>query len=216
MDDSIKHDEPLRIPGPPVATLSDEHRAMLEGTEPGQSAISRPVVDARGYRTVQRRDELPDVFKGKQRRRGLLIPTLSPSGERGYRLRPDKPISPGRKYEQPAGIGCILDIHPFSWEAVRDKAVDLWIVEGEKKADSLVSRGECAVALPGVFNWQRGGEPLPCWEHVTLEGRIVYVAFDSDVLTNSQVQLALKRLVAFLDGLGAHVLVVYLPEVQDA
>jgi hypothetical protein len=199
----------LAAPTPP---LSEEHRSMLEE----ESGISRAAVDARGYRTVERRDELPDAFKGKQRRRGLLIPTLSPSGERGYRLRPDKPISRGRKYEQPAGVGCILDVHPFSWEGVRNKAVDLWIVEGEKKADSLVSRGECAIALTGVWNWQRDGEPLPCWEHVPLEGRAVYVAFDSDVLTNWQVQLALKRLVAFLEGRGAHVLVVYLPEVSDA
>jgi hypothetical protein len=206
------HDvERFRIPGPP-AVLSEEHRAMLLE----ESAIAPGVVDARGYRTVNRRDELPDIFKGKQRRRGLLIPTLSPSGERGYRLRPDKPISRGRKYEQPAGVGCILDVHPFSFEAVRDKAVDLWIVEGEKKGDALVSRGECAISLTGVFNWQRGGEPLPCWEHVPLEGRTVYVAFDSDVLTNWQVQLALKRLVTFLEGRGAHVLVIYLPEVSDA
>jgi len=188
---------------------------MLEGTGPGQSAISPAVVEGRGYRTVEKRDELPEVFKGKQRRRGLLIPTLSPSGERGYRLRPEHPITRKRKYEQPRGVGCILDVHPFNLERVRDATVDLWIVEGEKKSDSLTSRGECAIALTGVFNFARDGEPLPCWGYVPLEGRTVYVVYDSDVLTNWQIQLALKRLVVFLEGRGANVLVVYLPEVQD-
>jgi hypothetical protein len=196
----------------PTPPLSDEHREMLEDG----SGISPDVVEARGYFSAERRTDMPDVFKGKQRRRGLVIPTYSPSGERGYRLRPERPIKPGRKYEQPAGVGCTLDIHPFNLERVRDASVDLWVVEGEKKGDSLTSRGECAIALTGVFNFQRGGDPLPCWDYVPLEGRTVYVAYDSDVLTNWQIQLALKRLVAFLEGRGANVLVLYLPEVDDA
>jgi putative DNA primase/helicase len=180
-----------------------------------ESSISPQVRATRPYYTAARRADVPKVFKGKQRRRGLVITTLSPSGERGYRLRPDTPIKAGRKYEQPAGVGCILDVHPFNLERVRDASVDLWIVEGEKKGDSLTTRGECAIALAGVFNFARDGEPLPCWEHVPLGGRRVYVVYDSDVLTNWQVQLALKRLVAFLEGRGATVLVVYLPEVSD-
>jgi hypothetical protein len=191
--------------------LSEEHRRVLEE----ESGISPEVIAARPYYTAAKRADVPEVFKGKQRRRGLVIPTYSPSGERGYRLRPERPISRGRKYEQPAGVGCILDVHPFNLERAWDVSVDLWIVEGEKKADSLTSRAECAIALSGVYNWQREGEPLPCWEHVPLDGRTVYVAFDSDVLTNWQVQLALKRLVAFLEGRGARVMVVYLPEVAD-
>ena len=109
-----------------------------------------------------------------------------------------------------------MDVHPFNLERVRDAAVDLWIVEGEKKADCLTTRGECAIALVGVFNFARNGEPLPCWEYVPLEGRKVYVVYDSDVLTNWQIQLALKRLVAFLEDRGANALVVYLPEVDNA
>jgi hypothetical protein len=196
----------------PAPPLSTEHRHMLEV----ESGISPEVIAARPYYSAVRRSDVPDVFKGKQRRRGLVITTLSPSGERGYRLRPERPIKPGRKYEQPAGVGCILDVHPFNLERVRDASVDLWVVEGEKKADSLATRGECAIALAGVFNFARDGEPLLCWEYVPLEGRRVYVVYDSDLLTNWLIQLALKRLVAFLEDRGATVLVVYLPEVDDA
>jgi hypothetical protein len=42
------------------------------------------------------------------------------------------------------------------------------------------------------------------------------VVFDSDTLTNPGIQLALERLVALLEGRGANVYVVYLPEVGDA
>jgi len=196
------------------AKLSKEHRRMLEE----ESGISTEVVAGRGYYTAERRDELPGVFSGRQRRRGLVIPVLSPSGIMGYRLRPDKPINPKRKYEQPIGVPNALDVHPFNFERVRDVSADLWIVEGEKKADSLASRGECAIAITGVWNWcvpgTNGTELLPCWDHVALQGRNVYVAFDSDVLTNANIQLALTRLVVLLeDRVTRGVQVVYLPEV---
>jgi hypothetical protein len=42
------------------------------------------------------------------------------------------------------------------------------------------------------------------------------VVFDSDTLTNSGIRLALERLVALLEGKGASLYVVYLPEVGDA
>src|SRR3712207_8064028 len=48
---------------------------------------------------------------------------------------------------------------------------------------ALVSRGLCAVALIGVWNWrgtnQYGGKmALPEWESVALNGRKVYIVFE--------------------------------------
>lgn len=191
--------------------LLEEHRRMLvEG-----SGIDPAVVAERGARTVERISELPAEFKGRQRRRGLLLPTFSPDGRRSYSLRPGKPIEPGRKYEQPAGVGCILDVHPRNAERVHDPAEPLWITEGVKKADSMTSRGLCALALAGVWNWQRGGELLPDWESVPLSGRAVYVAFDSDAWRNPHVQLAAERFAGRLSGRGAEVRIVYLPDAPD-
>ncbi|MBK6712447.1 MAG: DUF3854 domain-containing protein [Chloroflexi bacterium] len=46
-----------------------------------------------------------------------------------------------------------------------DPSIPLFITDGQKKADALVSRGACAIALTGVGNWksrsQYGGQPLP-------------------------------------------------------
>lgn len=183
-----------------------------------ESAISPEIVAGRGYWTAEKRSDVPDVFPDWQRRRGLVIPTCSPSGASSYQLRPAAPRKrngKARKYEQPGGLGCILDVHPFYMEAVQDARVRLWITEGCKKGDSLASRGECTISLSGVWNWQRGGKPLPCWEYVPLQGREIYVVFDSDVMVKPEVQQALERLVCFLEGRGATVNVVYLPGVAD-
>jgi hypothetical protein len=201
---------------PDELPLSDEHRKMLEV----ESSISPKYIVGRGYYTASRLADVPEVFKGRQRRLGLVIPTYSPSGATGFRLRPNKRISPGRKYEQPYGVGSILDVHPFNLERVRNPHIELWITEGEKTADSLASRGECVISIPGVNNFARKGsrgvEGLPCWDYIPLQERTANVVFDSDVLTNPGIQLALERLVALLDRRGASVYVVYLPEVGDA
>ncbi len=69
-------------------TLSDSHWRQLK-----ESAIAQEATAARGYRTIRRRSEVPDVFADWQRRLGLLVPTYSPDGQTsGYQLKPNKPI----------------------------------------------------------------------------------------------------------------------------
>src|SRR5215210_5883460 len=132
--------------------LSENHRKMLFD----ESGIDPEVAAERVYTTVKSRTKLPE-FKRYQRRPGLLIPVQSPSGARGSRLRPDRPRNgkdgKPRRYEQPAGTPNMLDVHPRNMGAVGDVGTDLWITEGEKKADALTSRGLCAVALFGVWGW---------------------------------------------------------------
>src|SRR5215210_6403682 len=193
-------------------TLSRSHEHMIYD----ESGIDPDVAKERGYYTARKRPEVPEAFKDYQKRPGLVIPVLTPSGERRVRLRPDRPRKGKdgrlRKYEQVGGVGCVLDVHPRNFERLRDPTVPLWVVEGEKKGDALTSRGECAIALPGVWNFQRSGEMLPDWDHVALSGRLVYVCFDSDAWSNPNVQLALERMVAALEKRGAVVLVVHLED----
>lgn len=192
--------------------ISAAHREMLyQG-----SGISRDVAEGRGYRTARTRSEVPEAFKTYQRRPGLVVPVYSPDGTtesaqlRPYVARKDKKGKP-LKYETPGSSRAILDVHPRTREEVRAGDGDLWITEGIKKADALTSRGLAAVGLIGVWNFQRDGELLPCWDHVRLEGRRALIVYDNDVMTKEGVQLALGRLVKLLEGRGAEVLVVYLP-----
>ena len=217
MDNVAHRNFPRARSAPPAPSLplSPDDRRMLEV----ESSISPEYIVGRGYFTASRLEDVPEVFKGRQRRLGLVVPTYSPSGATGFRLRPNRRISPGRKYEQAAGVGSMLDVHPFNLERVKDAGTELWVTEGEKTADSLASRGECVISIPGVHNFaakgSAGAEGLPCWEHVPLNGRVVTVVYDSDTRTNAGVQLALKRLVALLENRGADVYVVYLPGVGD-
>src|SRR5215210_3054824 len=194
--------------------FGSHQRMLLE-----ESGIDSDVAAERGYYTARQRSEVSEALKDYQRRPGLVIPVLTPSGERRVRLRPDRPRKGkdgrSRKYEQVGGVGCALDVHPRNLDRLRDPAVPLWVVEGEKKGDALSSRGECAVALPGVWNWQRSGEMLPDWDHIRLVGRTVRICFDSDAWSNPNVQLALGRLVAALKDRGAKVLVVRLGDAPD-
>jgi hypothetical protein len=170
--------------------LSPTHERMLFE----ESCLSTRVAVERGYRTVTSKAELVRLGFSKQQQRepALVIPMYSPTGELAtHQIRPDAPRKNGKgkpiKYETPAGSPIHLDVHPSQTERVRDASVPLWITEGVKKADSLVSRRQCAVALQGVWCWQRDGVPHHEWEDVRLWGRPVCVVFDSDVMTNPKV-----------------------------
>jgi AAA domain-containing protein/uncharacterized protein DUF3854 len=189
-------------------------RMLLE-----ESGISAAVAMERGYYAATTEVELARLGFSKPQRRApaLVIPMYSPNGELiTHQIRPDAPRKNDKgkpiKYETPAGSPVHLDVHPSQTERVRDASVPLWITEGVKKADSLVSRGHCAVALQGVWCWQKDGVSLHEWEDVRLWGRPVCVIFDSDVMTNPKVQAALDGLVGFLRGRGARVRVAYLPD----
>src|SRR5829696_8774063 len=191
-------------------------RALLE-----ESGLSPEVIVERGYYTAKSKEELRKLGFSpfQQRAPALVVPMYSPSGElTTHQIRPDAPREiDGKavKYETPAKSPLRLDVHSTQAERVKDPSVPLWVVEGVKKGDSLVSRGRCAVALQGVWCWQKGGVPLPEWEEIRLWGRPVCVVFDSDVVTNPKVQAALEGLVNFLKGRGARVQVAYLPDTPN-
>jgi hypothetical protein len=198
--------------------IAQNHRKMLLR----ESCIPRRVIRARGYRTVGSKAELERLGFGRAQRNtpGLLIPLYGPSGDIVlYQFRPDEPrIKNGKpvKYETPSGARIALDVHPFAQDRLGDPGIPLFITEGAKKGDALVGRGLCAVALVGVWNWrgtnEHGGKTvLAGWEHVALNGRRVYIVFDSDAMLKKEVHAALVRLKAFLEYRGAKVALVYLP-----
>jgi Domain of unknown function (DUF3854) len=187
--------------------ISEHHEKMLLE----ESAITVDVVSARGYRTVEKKAEIKRLgFTDVQRNvPGLLIPIYSPTGEKVlYQYRPDEPrIKDGKpvKYETPSGSRMTLDVHPFAREMLCDPSAPLFVSEGIKKGDALVSRGLCAVALLGVWNWRgrnaSGGlTALREWEYVALNDRRVHVVFDSDIVLKPEVYAAMLRLKSFLEG----------------
>jgi hypothetical protein len=205
--------------------LSQNHVEFLR-----KRAVADDVAAARGYRTAQTKSELAALGFGRtqQLAPALVIPIWSVSGEvAGYVLRPDAPRlnekGKPRKYEMKAGGQMVIDTHPFTSRSpdgapplIADPVVPLFVTEGPAKADSALSAGLCCIALLGVWNWrgtnEAGGKTaLADWESVALNGRRVYLAFDSDAMEKPAVHAALTRLKSFLESRHAEVRIIYLP-----
>jgi len=194
--------------GPTETFLAEHHKKMLEIG----SGISPQMAFDRGYFTATDPEQLRKLGFAEYQclTPALVIPSYDVHGERRlYRARPDSPRrdweKPGKvaKYEQPAGTGVSLDVPPSAFRALRDANTPLWIVEGEKKADALCSRGLCAIGLFGVWAWKRNGLPLPDWDSITIVGRKVFIAFDSDAERKVEVRRARTALAEYLKGRGA-------------
>jgi len=200
------------------AVIFPKHAADLAG-----SAIDPEVARERGYVSVDTKTRLegPGFAAYQRRTPGLLIPVHNVTGVVAqHQYKPDEPRVTRRgtvvKYETPGGSRMVLDVPPRERARIGDPHVPLWITEGIKKADAAVSAGLCCVAQLGVTAFrgtnEHGGKvALADWESVALNGRQVYIAFDSDVMLKRSVHQNLVRLGALLTRRGAKVAYVYLP-----
>lgn len=198
-------------------TLLPQHKKLM-----ADSGISPEVADARGYRSVFTKAELRRLGFGEQQcKPGLLIPIWGVTGAiASYQLRPDTPRIGRRgkplKYETPRGSRMVLDAHPLIRAQLGDPRVPLIVTEGVRKADSAVSRGLCCISLLGVWSWRGSNEfggktALSDWDQIALNGRTVYICFDSDVMINPAVHEAMSRLKDLLEARGAMVSFICLP-----
>src|ERR1035437_988943 len=197
--------------------LLAQHAALLTA-----SAISDEVAEARGYRSVEQKARLNELgFSPTQARvPALLIPIWNVQGEIAlYQTRADEPrIVDGKavKYETPLKSRMVLDVPPICRKNLGNPRVPLFVTEGIRKADAAASVGLCCLGVIGVWSWrgtndQGGKTALADWDSIALNGRLVYIVFDSDVMTKISVHGALARLKAFLEGRHAHVQLIYLP-----
>jgi hypothetical protein len=205
--------------------LSQSHIEFLR-----KRAVADDVAAARGYRTALKKSELAALGFGRSQQLApaLVIPIWSVRrAVESYVLRPGNPRlnerGKVRKYEMRAGARMAIDAHPFLTGSpdgapplIADPHVPLFVTEGPPKADAALSVGICCVALLGVWNWRGSNEAggktaLADWESVALDGRRVYLAFDSDAMENPHVHGALVRLKSFLESRHAEVRVIYLP-----
>jgi hypothetical protein len=205
------------------AAIFPQHAKLL-----AESAISPDVARERGYVTAAEKRRLATAgFKPYQQRTpGLLIPVHDTSGAVAlWQYRPDSPRMNGTgkavKYETPGGSRMVMDVPPRIRGQLPDPKVALWVTEGIRKADAAVSAGLCCVALLGVHNWKGtntlgGKTALPAWHDIALEARRVYVAYDSDVMTNPKVHSALADIGGYLTYKKADVRYCYLPADGDA
>jgi putative DNA primase/helicase len=190
-----------------------------------ERSIALALVEQRGYQSLPQPEDLIDRGFSKAQAKtapALGIPLWDVHGHRRYwQIRPDCPrqFKDGRlgKYEVPTGEHLILDVHPSVQPLIGNPHEPLWITEGVPKADSLASRGVCAIALNGVRGYRgtndHGGKViLPDWEHVALNGREVIVVYDSDIAWKPDVDRAVKALYRLLRERSARPRLVRWPE----
>lgn len=201
-----------------TAALSEQHYTEIII----DSGVSPEVACARGYRTLTGtgadQDELAAAgFTRTQIREEafplLLIPMHGMDGTvRGHQIKPAVPRTRLKddatrapiKYETPSKAPLCVDVPAYTAAALRESpGRALWVTEGMKKVDSLVTRECAAVGLTGVFNWRRKEGVLGDWEEIPIKGRPVVLCFDADASSNRNVQLAMSRAGAWFKSRGA-------------
>jgi len=102
----------------------------------------------------------------------------------------------------------------YDWRALaKDTSESLIITEGEKKALKACKSGLTTIAVAGVWSWRskkKGVAAIPDFDRIEWAGRKVYLAFDSDLMTNPQVNAALDALANELTMRGAKVVIKFL------
>jgi P4 family phage/plasmid primase-like protien len=213
--------------------LLPQHLADLR-----KSGLSDEQIALCGFTSFEAAGTIQSVLKWK-RYKGqlgacLVIPFLDADGNgTGYtRLKPDRPRTAKEdgkaiKYESPKGSANRPYFPPHTRSVLRDVSVPLVIVEGEKKAARADQDRIATIGLVGVYGWQKKRrrdadgqaqgprELIDGLADLAWQGRLVYLAFDSDAASNINVRRAEWNLAEVLAGLGAVVRVVRLPPGPD-
>jgi putative DNA primase/helicase len=214
-----------------MAMLTPAHRHQLEV----ESAIARWVLDEEGVRSLAGSHELPtpdeafrhpDPEKGRRFGHwprslgpGILFPIADPYGQVTFHYRPDRPrLRDGKpvRYEACSGARLAIHVPKRVRSLLSDRTAELWVTEGAKKVYAGLGEGLAIIGLMGVDGFvtrvRDRSEPLPDWDAIVLDGRLVFIAFDSDVMTKPEVKGARDRLAGFLASRGATAVPVTIPE----
>jgi P4 family phage/plasmid primase-like protien len=202
----------------PHGELSNTHKEKLKG-------ISAEVIEARGYATEKESGPLEELGFSKACNPALVIPWRNVFGEiGGYQIRPDAPLpdlkGKPRKYLFPAGRKNFADVPPICLADLTNPKKPLWIVEGPIKADFLASLGACVIGLAGVPGWIHTNEDgtktaIPCFREIGLNGRAVYICFDSDLKHKPAVYKQAVELKNYLESKGARVFIIGIPDAPN-
>jgi predicted P-loop ATPase len=135
---------------------------------------------------------------------------------RGLQLKPDSPIEldgKPQKYISASGYPTeplFLDNGQVAyWAKVLSEPNEpIFLTEGSKKAACMLTLGQAAISLSGVWNGQLKGRLKASIKQFCVVGRKVCLVFDSDQVSNPKVQQALDRLGRLLSAEGCVVSVV--------
>ncbi|TXT21170.1 MAG: hypothetical protein FD138_4088, partial [Planctomycetota bacterium] len=211
--------------------LSQKHLDDLR-----KSGLSDETISACKFATIRDSKSIKAILQWKNRDASQLgealgIPYFRPDGsmippKEFARLKPDSPrIKDGKpvKYESPFGSGVKLYLPPGISAQLQSVSVPLHFTEGEKKSAKASQEGFACVGLGGVWSWLKprpkgpDGKKIgeyelhPDFHAIALDGREVFISFDSDLAEKPEVQKAEFAFGQSLLERGAVVRLVRLP-----
>jgi putative DNA primase/helicase len=205
---------------PDVATALALGGALSQKHVEKLAMISPEIIQDRKYTTVTESKPLEGLDFPSGLAPGLLIPWHDVHGKlRDYQFRPDIPRKIGRstqKYLFRKGRKNFADVPPRCVANLGNPKIPLWITEGPIKADALASQGATVIGLAGVSGWhctnEQGGKvPIACFREIALNGRVVYLCFDSDLKGNAAIFKDALNLKQTLESRGATVFIIEIP-----
>ena len=164
-----------------------------------------------------------DFFTGKQKKTPKY---LSPQGERVRPIFLDVPEYIWKKIARKHKLTISNNdkVGGFWPWVLKNEKVKIVIVEGEKKAGALLTKGYTAVSIPGIWNGRSYEDKvnrtndrlLPELEYFCKNNRRIDIVFDKDQKESTirNVQKAQKRLGKLLEQAGAKVYIGEIPNNQ--
>lgn len=203
------------------------------------SGIDESLAIETGIRSISHDEAYSFGFRYGGKLDGMFIPYWEPSAgrfsDRYARLKPTA-RNGDAKYLSPAGEAPHFYFAPGTTLAdLLDPTVEIFLVEGEKKALSVLAwarrtgRRCIVIGIGGCNSWLRaikgslpdgslgkvGSEPIPDFDLITWTGRRITICLDGDVVTNPAVKAAESGLARELLTRGGRVFVIRIPADQQ-
>lgn len=207
--------------------LLEKHKQHLERFRIPNEMLRAAKIDS--FSDVKTREMMGVHGRQRDDLSGIYFPYYSPlTGElKGSRIKLDNKTEDDAKYLSEQGCRHLF-FPPVAKEIIEDKSVPILIVEAEKSALAFAAYAQRSekkllpVAIGGCWGWKRndgktlkpsGGMesqsgPSPDFDLLKLENRVVALAFDSNVVSNKNVQAARDMLAKELLHRGSIVMVV--------
>lgn len=177
-------------------TLTPEHLARLE------ASMKPEIFEDIGVYSATTTAELPPGFSGFP---DTVLPAIcfrwhyAGGGELWQvRVSPEYEEEHGDKYLTQPGSLMPLGVHPRMRERVENPDLPILIQEGTKgylaATSALDGLPIAVVGITGCWGWSHDGLPVPDFNAVPWNGRVVYLSVDADRATNRQVFDGVKML----------------------
>lgn len=189
-----------------------------------KSGLSDETISKTGYTNET-------VYYQNKKRSALGIQYRNPITKNDWfkRYRFDEPVQDDNgkstRYYQKKGTKvqpyCTKLISDEEWETrTKNPAIPSAIGEGEKKMDCFAQyqvHDRLVIGLSGVYGWSKGQKQLNDFiaNHIAIPNREILIIYDSDILTNTSIELAALQFAKILLGKGCIPYLVIIPGDPD-